>query len=251
MGTLEGHVVLVTGGSRGIGAATARAVAAHGANVAIAHYPRETPAVAVVDELRACGVDADAFPVDVADRTAARGMVREVEQRFGRVDALVNNAGIMPGATAFLDVTDADWDLVQQTNLNSAFACSQAVLPGMLARGSGSIVMVTSRLGQLGCAGQAAYSTSKAALLGLVKTLAREYGPRGIRVNAVAPGVTLTDMGRTVAEGEVGRQRLAEIPLGRFGEPHEVAAAIVFLLSSDAALFVGQTLCPNGGGYMP
>jgi len=176
-------------------------------------------------------------------------MVAGVEDHFGRIDGLVNNAGVMPSSPV-LDMSDGEWDQVLRTNLFGPFYCSRAVLPGMVERGSGSIVMISSRLGQVGWPELAHYSAAKAGLFGLTKSMARELGPRGVRVNAVAPGVTVTDMSRAVLEGKVGRRRLAELPSGRFAEPEEVAQTVVFLLSDAASLYYGQTLNPNGGGFM-
>jgi 3-oxoacyl-[acyl-carrier protein] reductase len=144
-----------------------------------------------------------------------------------------------------------EWRRVIDVDLTGAFICCQAVIPSMLEQGSGSIVMISSRLGQIGFAGVSHYSAAKAGLLGLTKSLAKELGPRGIRVNAVAPGVTVTDMTADITEGEVGSKRLAELPAGRFATAEEVADSVVFLLSDAAALFHGQTLNPNGGGHMP
>ena len=153
--------------------------------------------------------------------------------------------------TPFLEITDAEWNQVLATDLTAAFACSQAVLPGMLDQGTGSIVMISSRLGQIGFAGVAHYTAAKAGMIALAKSISREFGQQGIRANAVAPGVVVTDMGATVMDGEVGRKRMAELPLGRFGTPPEIADAVVFLLSDASALFLGQTLNPNSGGFMP
>lgn len=248
--SLSGRVVLVTGASRGIGAATSLAVAAAGADVGVAYLDEADRAAAVVDEIRSLGREAESFSADLADSGQARALVAAVEERFGRIDGLVNNAGIMP-ETPFLEITDEEWEMVLRTDLFSAFACTQAAVPGMLERGRGTVVMVSSRLGQIGWPALAHYSAAKAGLLGLVKSLARELGPQGIRVNAVAPGVTITELTRQVTEGDVGRKRLAELPAGRFATPPEVAASIVFLLSDAAALYHGQTLCPNGGSFMP
>ena len=247
---LEGRVVLVTGACRGIGRAVALAAAAAGADVAVNHLNEADQACGVVTEVEALGRRCDAFAADVADESATRAMVAAVEARFGHIDGLVNNAGVMPYQD-FLEIDAASWDRVIRTDLYGPFHCSQAVLPGMVARGTGSIVMVASRIGQIGWPRLAHYAAAKGGLLALTKSLAREFGPRGIRVNAVAPGVTNTDMGRLSMGGEVGQKRQAELPLGRFGEPAEVAAAVIFLLSDSASLFLGQTLNPNGGGYMP
>lgn len=185
--SLRGQVVLVTGASRGIGAATAIGVAETGADVAVAYRRESARAAAVVDEIRSMGRVAESFAADLADAGRARALVAAVEERFGRIDGLVNNAGVMP-ETSFLEISDEEWETVLRTDLFSAFACTQAAAPGMLERGSGSVVMVSSRLGQIGWPGLAHYSAAKAGLLGLVKALARELGPQGIRVNAVAPG---------------------------------------------------------------
>jgi 3-oxoacyl-[acyl-carrier protein] reductase len=200
--------------------------------------------------VRALGGRSEVFGADLSDAAAARDMVARVQDSLGPVHGLVNNAGIMP-ESPFLEISDEEWSLVLNTDLTSAFACSQAVLPGMLERGEGSIVMISSRLGQIGFAGVAHYSVAKAGLIALAKSLAREFGPRGIRANAIAPGVVVTDMGAQVMDGEVGRKRMAELPLGRFGTAPEIAESAVFLLSDASSLFLGQTLNPNGGGYMP
>lgn len=247
---LADRVVLVTGADRGIGACVARAAARAGADIALGYHSQEAGAAAVTAEIEAIGRRCEPFSADLSDADQARQLVTDAEARFGRIDGLVNNAGIMP-TTPFLEISDDEWDRVVRTDLYALFACSQAVLPGMLKRGSGAIVNISSRLGQVGFAGVAHYTAAKAGAIALTKSLAREFGQQGIRVNAVAPGVTNTDMGRGVMEGEVGRKRMAELPLGRFGEPDEVADAVVFLLSDASALFLGQTLNPNAGGYMP
>lgn len=247
---LAGQVVLVTGGGRGIGAAIARACAGAGADVAIGYLDSDEGAEAVVASITALGRRARAFPADVTDPGAVAGMVAAVLDHFGRLDSLVNNAGIMPEGSV-VDLSLEEWRRVIDVDLTGAFICSQAVLPDMLARGSGNIVMISSRLGQIGFAGLSHYAAAKAGLLALTKSMAKELGSAGIRVNAVAPGVTVTDMTTDIVEGEVGRKRLAELPAGRFATADEVAASVVFLISDAAALFHGQTLCPNGGGHMP
>lgn len=246
---LSGRVILVTGAARGIGACVALAAARAGADVAVNDLTREAMRD-VVERVQTLDHKCAAFPADVANRVTVRAMVEAVEAQFGRIDGLVNNAGVMP-YTPFLDIDEQTWDEVLQTDLKGAFNCSQAVLPGMLKCGTGSIVMVASRIGQIGWPGLAHYAAAKAGMIALSKSLAREFGPKGIRVNSIAPGVTNTEMGHLSMGGEVGRRRLAELPLGRFGEPEEVAEAVLFLLSDASSLFFGQTLNPNGGGFMP
>ncbi|CAN5862630.1 3-oxoacyl-[acyl-carrier-protein] reductase [soil metagenome] len=247
---LTGRVVFVTGGSRGIGAEIARNVAAAGAHVAVGFHSNAAAADGVVAELSATGSRVIAVRGDVAVEADVTRMVEEVLAEFGHIDGLVNNAGIFP-ETPFLEITPEEWERVMAVDVNGAYLCTRAVLPSMLERGSGSIVMISSRLGQIGFAGVVHYATAKAGLLAMAKSLAREFGPRGIRVNTVAPGVTLTEMAEDVTTGEVGQKRLAELPAGRFALASEVADSVTFLLSDAATLFHGQTLCPNGGGYMP
>ena len=247
---LAGRVVLVTGSSRGIGAEIAAKAAAEGATVAVHYHRFPDGAQATLDRVLAAGAEADAFGADLADGAQAEELVRAVIDRFGRVDALVNNAG-RTQVGPFLEIEPADWDEVLRTDLTAAFHTCRAVLPSMLERGGGAIVNIASRLGQMGVAETAAYSAAKAGLIGLTRALAREFGPRGIRVNAVAPGITVTPMTEALLDSEEGRRRLRDSALGRFGRADEVADAVIFLLSDRASLFLGQTLNPNAGGYMP
>jgi 3-oxoacyl-[acyl-carrier protein] reductase len=247
---LADQVVLVTGASRGIGAAIAVACAEAGADIAVGYLDGATGAAATVEAVRALGRDAEALRADVSDETQVGELIEGALDRFGRIDGLVNNAGVMPESPV-VDMTFDEWKKVLDVDLTGAFLCSRAVLPGMLARGSGSIVMMASRLGQIGFAGVAHYASAKAGLIAFAKSLAKEVGPSGVRVNTVAPGVTITDMTTDVVQGEVGERRLAELPAGRFATAEEVAASVVFLLTDAAALYHGQTLCPNGGGHMP
>ena len=247
---LAGRVVLVTGSSRGIGAEVAVKAAAEGARVAV-HYHRSVDgAQRTLERVRDSGAEAEAFGADIGDGAQAEALVARVIARFGRVDALVNNAGLTL-VKPFLETDPADWEGVIRTDLTGAFHTCRAVLPSMVERGGGTIVNLASRLGQIGVADTAAYSAAKAGLIGLTRALAREFGPSGIRVNAVAPGVIETGMTTDLVHSEEGRRRLRELPLGRFGRPDEVADAVIFLLSDASALFLGQTLNPNGGGYMP
>jgi 3-oxoacyl-[acyl-carrier protein] reductase len=250
-GELDGRVVLVTGSSRGIGAAVAERAAAQGARVAVHYRVGAAGAERVVASARALGApDARAFAADLADGDAAEDLVRDVVAAFGRLDGLVNNAG-MDQRGPSLDVSPAEWDAVIATNLTASFRTIRAALPVMLEQGSGSIVNIASRLGQMGIAETVAYSTAKAGLIGLTRSLGREFGSRGVRINAVAPGVTITEMTTNLVESEEGQRRLRDMALGRFGRADEVAEAVTFLLSDRASLFVGQTLNPNAGGFMP
>ena len=249
-GTLAYRVVLVTGSSRGIGAEVAVKAAAEGAIVAI-HYQRSAEAAEqTLARVRDAGAEGATFAADIADGPQAEALVHAAIERFGRIDGLVNNAGrTLVGP--FLEIEPAQWDEVIATDLSAAFHTCRAALPSMVERGSGSIVNIASRLGQMGIAETAAYSAAKAGLIGLTRALAREFGPRGVRVNAVAPGVTVTEMTTDLVDSEEGRRRLRDMPLGRFGRADEVADTVIFLLSDASSLYLGQTLNPNAGGYMP
>lgn len=247
---LDGRVILVTGGSRGIGAAIALACAQAGADVAVGYNSGRVEADSIVQAIEEHGRSAMSFQADVSDADQVESMVNQVIDHFGRIDGLVNNAGVMP-ESQLSEMSIDEWRRVIDVNLTGAFLCSRATLPTMLERGSGSIVMISSRLGQIGFPGVAHYSAAKAGMIALAKSLAKEVGPKGIRVNTVAPGVTITDMTSDIAEGDVGARRLAELPLGRFAEAEEVADSVVFLLSDAGILYHGQTLNPNGGGHMP
>jgi 3-oxoacyl-[acyl-carrier protein] reductase len=247
---LAGRVVLVTGSSRGIGAEVAVQAAAEGAIVAV-HYHRSADAAdRVVERAWEAGGRAEPFRADVADGDQAEGLVREVLERFGRLDGLVNNAGLTQ-VGPFLAISPGEWEAIIRTDLTAAFRTCRAALPALVGQGGGVIVNVASRLGQMGVAETAAYSAAKAGLIGLTRALAREFGPHGIRVNAVAPGVVATEMTTDLVDSEEGRRRLRDMALGRFGRADEVARTVIFLLSDASSLYTGQTLNPNAGGYMP
>ena len=247
---LADRVVLVTGSSRGIGAEVAVKAACEGARVAVHYHRSADGARRTLERVREAGAEGEQFAADIADGVQAEGLVESVIGRFGRIDGLVNNAGLTQ-VGPFLEIEPAEWDDVIRTDLTATFHTCRATIPSMLERGDGAIVNIASRLGQLGVPQTAAYSAAKAGLIGLTRSLAREFGPRGIRVNAVAPGFTITDMTAELAEGEEGQRRLRDMPLGRFGRADEVADAVIFLLSDTSSLFLGQTLNPNAGGYMP
>ncbi len=246
MGTLEGRVALVTGASRGIGRAIARGLAARGALVVAA--ARGDHAGATVAELEAAGGRAEAASLDVTDREAIDAVIGRTTERHGRLDILVNNAGITRDQLLLRMKCD-DWEAVLATNLTAAYGCIQAALKPMLRQRSGRIVNVSSVVGQAGNAGQANYAASKAGLIGLTKAVALEVASRNITVNAVAPGLIDTDMTRAVSAG-AQQSWEARIPLGRLGTPEDVAAAVVFLASDEAAYITGHVLAVNGGMYV-
>ena len=248
MGKLDGRVALVTGASRGIGAAIARAFGREGATVAVNYHRSEARAGQVVAAIEAAGSKAIAIGADVADGPAVRAMVERTVVALGPIDVLVNNAGIL-NAVPLDQMSDEVWDEMVATNLRSVFLCTRAVLPGMLARGRGKIVNVTSQLGQKGMPNHAHYAAAKAGVIGFTRALAREVGPRGVHVNAIAPGPIETDLMGPVTD-EFRREKSAIFALRRFGLPEEVAPTAVFLASDDSSYYAGQTLCPNGGDIM-
>jgi 3-oxoacyl-[acyl-carrier protein] reductase len=243
---LTGKVALVTGGSRGIGRAVAMRLASRGALVVAA--ARGDHAAAVVAEVQTLGGRAEAASVDVTRSAEVVALVKAVVERHGRIDVLVNNAGIARDQL-LLRLKRADWDDVLATNLTAAFTCAQAVLSPMLKQRSGRIVSISSVVGQTGNPGQTNYAASKAGLIGFSKALAREVASRNVTVNVVAPGLIATDMTRALAE-RTKVEWAAQIPCGRTGTPDEVATAVCFLASDEAAYITGQVLAVNGGMYM-
>jgi len=243
---LSGRIAFVTGASRGIGRAIAQQCAAAGATVVAC--ARDDHAQPVVDEIVASGSTAIARSLDVTDAASVASAVAAVVDRYGQIDIVVNNAGIVRDQLMMRMKTE-DWDAVLATNLTAAFRCTQAALRHMLKRRHGRIISISSVVGQSGNPGQANYAASKAGLIGLTKALAREVASRGITVNAVSPGMIATDM--TSALDANARETLAaQIPIGRFGTPADVAAAVCFLASDEAAYITGQVLNVNGGMYM-
>jgi 3-oxoacyl-[acyl-carrier protein] reductase len=238
--SLDGKVALVTGGSRGIGAAISRELGRAGARVAVNYRSGREAAEAIATEVGGIAVGAN-----VGDPGEAQGLVEQVEAELGDVDALVNNAGVTRD-TLIARMSDEDWDEVIDTNLRGAFNTCRAVSRKMLRRRSGAIVNLTSVVGLHGNPGQANYAASKAGIIGLTKALARELGTRGVRVNAVAPGYIDTELTNVLSE-EIRGTILGNTPLGRLGEPDDVAAAIRFLLSDAAAFVTGEVLLVDGG----
>lgn len=245
---LSGKVAIVTGGSRGIGRSAAEALAAQGAHVILTYVKGEEEARKVQAGIEARGGKAGILGFDVANMKASEDAIAETAKRLGRLDILVANAGISVDSL-LLRVKEEDFDRVFAVNVKGALACARAATKVMMRARAGRIVLLSSVVGEMGNAGQAVYSASKAALLGLTKTLAREYASRGITVNAVAPGFIDTDM-TTVVTGELKEAMLKSVPLGRTGRAEEVAAAIAFLCSDEAGYITGQTLRVNGGMYV-
>jgi 3-oxoacyl-[acyl-carrier protein] reductase len=246
MGTFEGRVALVTGASRGIGRAIALGLAARGATVIAA--ARGDHAAATVADIHAAGGRAERASLDITEGTAVDKLITDLVARLGRLDILINNAGIARDQL-LLRMKREDWDAVLTTNLTGAYAATQAALKPMLRQRAGRIVNVSSVVGQSGNPGQANYAASKAGLIGLTKAVALEVASRNITVNAVAPGLIDTEMTRAVAPA-AQEQWLARIPLGRLGTPDDVAAAVMFLASDEAAYITGHVLAVNGGLYM-
>jgi 3-oxoacyl-[acyl-carrier protein] reductase len=244
----QGKVALITGGSRGIGRACAVELARRGAAVVLSWASNEAAAQEAVKLCEAAGGAAKAIHLDVTDTRACADAVDALVEERGRLDVLVNNAGLSIDGLV-MRVKDEDWDLQLDTNLKGAFALIRAASRPMMRQRSGAIVNVTSVVGESGNAGQAAYSASKAGLIGLTKSVARELSSRNIRVNAVSPGFIATDMTARLSP-EAHERTLAAIPLGRLGAPEDVARAVAFLASDAAAYVTGEILKVNGGMYM-
>ena len=242
---LSGEIAMVTGGTRGIGRAVARRLAAAGATT-IATYRRDEEAAARTDELLgAYDARTATEQFDVGDREAVTTAFRTVREEYGTPTILVNNAGVIRNVL-LVRMDEADWNDVIRTNLTGAFHCMQAAIRGMLQEDGGAVVNVSSIAGQRGWPGQANYAASKAGLLGLTRSAAREYGDRGIRVNAVCPGYVETELGEESVDAS-GSSAVDRIPQGRLADPDEVAATIVFLASDAASYVNGAVLRVDGG----
>ncbi len=243
------RVVVVTGGSRGIGRSVALKFAEEKAKIIIVHFdPDENAARETMDLLERHDSKAEARKIDVSSGQQVEEMFKEIISRYGRVDVLVNNAGIAKDGL-LLRMSENDWDTVLDVNLKGVFNCTKAVLRSMIRQRRGAVVSIASVAGQIGNAGQANYAASKAGIMGFTKTIAREVASRGITVNAVAPGFINTEMTAALPEKMI-ESYLQQIPLGRLGRAEDVAETVYWLCSSSAGYITGQVIHVNGGMYM-
>ncbi|MCM0018696.1 MAG: SDR family oxidoreductase [Tagaea sp.] len=243
--SLKGRVALITGASRGLGLVMARALAEAGAHVALNDLD-PAPLAEAIEKLRGEGLSVEGLPFDVTDHAAARAAIADLERRR-KIDVLVNNAGIVVRKRLW-EATDADWERVIATNLTSLHVISKAVAEGMVARGSGRIVNIASIMGLIGRAGVVSYIAAKHGVVGLTKALAAELGPRGINVNAIAPGYILTEINRSVIDDQFFHSLVVDrTPLKRWGDPADLAGPVVFLASDAAAFVNAHTLVIDGG----
>lgn len=245
---LAGKVAVVTGASRGIGKSIALELARQGANVVVNYAGSVDRANEVVKEIEALGRKAMSIQCDVSDSESVNVMMKEALEAFGSIDILVNNAGITRD-NLLMRMKDSEWDDVINTNLKGVFLCTKAVTRPMMKQRKGRIINITSIVGVTGNPGQANYVAAKAGVIGFTKTTAKELAQRNITVNAIAPGFITTDMTDKLTE-EVKNSMLTQIPLGQFGNPEDIANAVVFLASDESSYITGQTLHIDGGMYM-
>jgi len=247
-GALQGQVAVVTGGSRGIGRACAIALANEGADVVINYTSNEDAAKATAAECEKAGVKTLVVKADVSEADEAQQLVKAAEETFGKVDILINNAGINRDKT-IQRMSVEEWDDVIETDLSSVFYMTNAAVGGMRERNYGRIVNMSSVIGQMGNMGQANYSAAKAGMIAFTKTAAKELARFGITVNAVCPGFTETDMVGALSD-EIKEALIKQIPLGRFGTAEEVADTVVFICKPSGAWYTGAQFSMNGGQHM-
>jgi 3-oxoacyl-[acyl-carrier protein] reductase len=241
---------IITGGGRGIGRAITLALAQRKIDVVVTYLTRRDCCEQTAADVRAAGCEALVVQADVTQRESVRRLVSTVTEKFGRIDVLVNNAGILQ-QKPFNTITDEDWDTMLATNLKSVFLCSQEIMPVMVRQGGGTIINISSSGGQLGGMLAVHYAVSKAGVISLTRSLARVGAPDRIRVNCVTPGLIETEMSEKEIHSEVGQQKISrEIPLRRAGLAAEVAGAVAFLASDESAYITGQSINVNGGLYM-
>lgn len=248
MSDFSEKIVLVTGASRGIGRAIALEFGSRGATVIVNYNSSAGPANEVLEQIKAAGGDGMVYQADVSDADAVDEMIKTVTKEYGKLDVLVNNAGTTRDNVIMM-LKPEDFDAVINTNLRSAWLCCKAASRAMMRKRSGRIINITSVVGIAGNGGQTNYAASKAGMIGLTKSLAKEIASRNVTVNAVAPGFIATDMTSDLGD-DIKETALSHIPLGRMGEPEEVAKAVVFLASDDAAYITGQVLVVDGGMIM-
>ena len=247
--SLQGRTALITGAATGIGRATALLFAQAGARVVVNHLGQAAEAASLVQAIQVLGGEAIEISADVGQAAEVQRLVDGALAAFGAIDVLVNNAGIIQ-EKAFLDTTEADWDRMLGTDLKSVFLVCRAVLPGMLAHGGGAVVNIASDLGILGRERYAPYCAAKAGVIGLTRSLAREFAPQQVRINAIAPGPVATAMVSLEHMSAEWVEKELAIPQHRLGEPEEIAATALFLASDLSRFYCGQILGPNGGSVM-
>lgn len=245
---LKGKTAVITGAGRGIGKAIALTFASYGANIVVNDIPSSDYAIQTVNEIKETGVQAIFVPGDVRSIDDVKNLIDTAVETFGSVDILVNNAGVTRD-NLMLRMSEDDWDLVMDINLKGAFNCTKTAVRPMMKQKSGVIINITSVVGEMGNAGQANYSASKAGLIGLTKTTAKEFAKKGIRANAVAPGFIKSDMTDKLSD-EVKEKYYEGIPLARFGEVSDIAEAVAFLASDRASYITGQVINVDGGLVM-
>jgi len=244
----KGKTVLVTGGSRGIGAAIAQSFAAQGATIALNYAGSQEAAEEIREKILSMGVECKIYQADVSDFSQVENMIKAVEEDFAGIDILVNNAGVTKDSL-FMRMKEEDWDKVIDTNLKGVYNCSKSVIRGMIKRKFGKIINITSVVALSGNIGQANYAASKAGVIGFTKSLAQELGSRNIQVNSVAPGYIETSMTESIPQN-IKDELIKKIPSGRIGSSDDVANAVVFLASDKANYITGQVVSVNGGLYM-